>query len=237
MTASADRDARVADLKRIDLMVLVADLDTESALRSLLARHAPLGIRPIRFDVRRHPERDPGCYLRAQDFADVFRAMAGHFLVVFDYHGSGAGDRQPAEIAADVRDRLSRAGWGDRCGAVVIDPELEAWMWPPSANTARILGWEHRGELVAWLQRPDRIAHTAHVVAAGALIWPPERAKPADPKEAYLQALRERRMKPSAWQFDEIGRRTTFRTCQDRAFWDLRELLRRWFPQDVGGAG
>lgn len=43
-----------------DLLVYVADADALAFLRAILQRHQALGIRPITFDIERHPQRDAG---------------------------------------------------------------------------------------------------------------------------------------------------------------------------------
>ena len=49
-------------------------------------------------------------------------------LVMFDRDGSG--DSSPREdIRTSVDAQLSAAGWPDRSKTIVIDPELEVWMW------------------------------------------------------------------------------------------------------------
>ena len=44
-----------------DLIILVADKNMEHTIKGLLARPPALGIRPLSFDIRVHPERDAGC--------------------------------------------------------------------------------------------------------------------------------------------------------------------------------
>ena len=43
-----------------DLVILVADKTMEFTIRGGLERGQALGIRPIAFDVRQHPNRDGG---------------------------------------------------------------------------------------------------------------------------------------------------------------------------------
>jgi hypothetical protein len=44
-------------------------------------------------------------------------------------------------LEASVENRLSANGWGNRAKAVVIDPELESWLWDASCQVNRILDW------------------------------------------------------------------------------------------------
>ena len=55
-----------------DLVALVADSQQEATLRTLLSRrHASLGIRPLTFDIDRHPHKDPGVFDEAPEFRGV----------------------------------------------------------------------------------------------------------------------------------------------------------------------
>ncbi len=51
-----------------DLIVLVADKNIEFTIKGLLSRPPALAIREITSYVVPHPERDPGCLLRAPEF-------------------------------------------------------------------------------------------------------------------------------------------------------------------------
>ena len=57
-----------ADRLRKDLILLVADKNMEASLRGLLSRFQSRRFRQVAFDLYVHPERDPGCLLRAHDF-------------------------------------------------------------------------------------------------------------------------------------------------------------------------
>ncbi len=129
---------------QLDLVVLVADKDIEYAMRGLLNRQKALGIRVVSAEVFAHPEHDPGCYLRSHTF---LRSMVNRYakaMVLFDRHGCGAEGRTRAELEAEVEGRLENSGWQGRCGAVVLDPELEVWVWSDSPHVAEILGWRGR---------------------------------------------------------------------------------------------
>jgi len=72
----------------LDLHVLVADLDQEQAIRALLEhRTASLGMRKCRFEVRKHPQHDSGCFRHAPELLRTVQSQAAHALVVFDREG------------------------------------------------------------------------------------------------------------------------------------------------------
>lgn len=72
-----------------DLAVLVAASNTGAAVRGLLARQESLGIRVVEYELYVHPERDPGCFLKAHDFLRPMHRRCAHALVLFDRYGSG----------------------------------------------------------------------------------------------------------------------------------------------------
>jgi hypothetical protein len=199
-----------------DLLVLTADADTQNGVAALLERHDDLGIRPLRARVLRHPARDPGCRRRSCDFLRPYLRQYERALVVFDRHGCGD-EHARTRIEEDVEALLAANGWDGRSAAVVIDPELEAWVWAESAAVARVLGWEGRGPtLREWLVESSLSASATQ--------------KPSDPKSAMRRALREVRQPLSAGLFAELARVVPFDSCVDPAFGKLRSTLRHWFP-------
>ena len=56
-----------------DLVVLTADIQQEKTIEVLLRNRChSLGIRPISFDIFRHPHRDAGVYFKAADFLALY---------------------------------------------------------------------------------------------------------------------------------------------------------------------
>ena len=199
-----------------DLFVLTADADMQAAMKTLLsARHRALGIRNIAFTVERHTQRDAGCRRRAADRLRGYAHDHAHALVMFDRDGSG--DSSPREdIQTSVDAQLSAAGWPDRSKTIVIDPELEVWIWGSSPHVARLLGWQTNEVLRSWLHQHG--------------LWPEPETKPPDPKAALHRALRIQNRHPNASLFGEVARRVGLGRCQDPAFQELRSTLKEWFP-------
>ncbi|WP_419941196.1 methylation-associated defense system protein MAD4 [Candidatus Palauibacter sp.] len=198
------------------LVALAADRDIEEALAKLFARPEALGVAPFRHEIRRHPRRDPGCRVEAADFLRPFRNRFSHALVVFDRVGcGGVGPRE--DIEASVERELHQSGWEDRGRAVVIDPELEVWVWSDSPAVLSALRWTQGHQaLRSWL--------------AAEQLWNPGAAKPHDPKAAMLRCLRKTRRRRSARIFGEIAAGTSLEGCRDPAFGKIRTVLREWYP-------
>ena len=201
-----------------DLVVLAADKQMESALQGLLPRHRALGIREIRWQTYRHPEKDPGCRTGAHDFLRSFQDDFRHALVLFDYDGCGqTGEQSVGALQTEVEDNLQRSGWDDdRARCVVIDPELEVWVWSDSPEVAHCLKWDDQPQPVQdWLR--------------GRGLWPQDAPKPPDPKHAMETALEAIRQPRSSSMFEALAERVSVRRCQDPSFERFCQILQTWF--------
>ncbi len=202
----------------LDLVVLVADADQRESLRTLLGERAvDLGIRRPTFEILKHPQRDPGCYHGAPALLRIYLRSARHALVILDRDGSGRETQRAADIEQDLEQRLDANGWAGRAAAVVLDPELEAWVWSGAPQLPRVLGWPDQGPVLrAWL---DDSKH-----------WPRAHAKPEHPKETLLHTLRRTRKRHSAALYSGLAASVDFSGCLDSAFVKLMATLQKWFP-------
>ena len=139
---------RTAEQERKDLIVLVADGHQEQTVATLLTRRQPsLGIRQIAIDIdsdiRPHPNRDPGVFHGAGSFLEVLAQQYEHALVLIDAEWSGS-PASAKEIEEKNQGDLNRNGWKGRSAVIVIDPELEIWVWSMSPHVPRLFGtdWE-----------------------------------------------------------------------------------------------
>lgn len=204
-----------------DLVVLAADKDAETALRAVLRRKEALGVREIVADFFVHPERDPGVRTRAGDFLRSFLGSHQYALVVLDREGCGREGLSRQQLENEIETKLEKSGWKGRARAIVIDPELEAWVWADSPHVARALGWPNAGQLRRFLQGEGftRVA-----------------GKPPKPKEAMGAALRQARRPRSSSIYAQIAEKVSLLRCHDPAFRRLRDALGQWFPSaDVPG--
>jgi len=116
-----------------------------------------------------------------------------------------------------VENRLEASGWGERAGAVVLDPELESWIWTTSPHVARVLGWAGReSEMREYL--------------AGKGFFRGDEVKPLRPKEAVEAALYEVRIPKSPALYLDLGKHVSHARCTDAAFLKFKSTLKAWFP-------
>lgn len=198
-----------------DLVLLVPDKNMEASLKSLLSRCAALGAREVTFDPFVHPERDPGCLLKSHQFLRSFTGQYDHALVMLDREGCGQEGSSRVDLEAQVEVQLHESGWEGRAAAVVIDPELEVWVWSDSPHVGPGLGLEKSSK--DWLQDEGFLQ--------------PGQIKPVQPKEAVERALRSARRPRSSAIYLDLARRVSTSRCSDSAFLKLRNTLRVWFPR------
>lgn len=202
-----------------DLVVLTANKNIEFAVRELLAREADLDIAPPAFELFVHPQRDPGCLRESYNFLRLFCRRFRHALVVFDREGCGRDSSDRAALESQVETRLAANGWGNRAAAIVIDPELECWVWVAAGSTQidRVLGWAGSSP---GLREHPRMREFFFA----------DRHKPARPKEAFERALSLVRKQRSSSIYGTLARTMPFDECADPAFQKMRQRFVTWFP-------
>ncbi len=201
-----------------DLIVLSADRKIEYALIGILSRPQAIGIRPISLeDPHTHPEHDPGCFLDGPDFLRFAVHRARYALIVMDYEGSGQEGRKiRTEMEEDLEYRLHCGGWENRAAAIVIEPEVESWVWSDSPHVDAVTGWSARHpSLRKWLLQKGWMQSGE--------------AKPNHPKEALKAALRISGKPDSAALYKKLAERVSIDRCTDLSFLKLKTVLRQWF--------
>lgn len=202
-----------------DLVAYVADKHQEATLRGLLSRRQSLEIRAPTTEIYVSTGHDPDCRRQGPQFLRVFQRQFRFALLMLDHQGSGAESLSALDLEAELQHRLDASGWQDRSTVVVIEPELEAWVWSPSPQVDAVLGWQGRiPSLRQWLSDEGLIGLND--------------PKPRDPKTALHRALRAVEKRPSAAIYQQLAEKVSLRHCQDRAFQKLWQSLQKWFPSD-----
>lgn len=205
-------------LQQRDLVVLVADKQMEFSVRGLLERRRALRIQPISFEIFAHPAKDPGCRRKSHDFLRPFHRQYRFALVMFDREGCGSEGQTREELEAEIEQRLAQSGWENRAASVVLDPELEIWVWSDSPEVDRALDWSGRQpNLRSWLKTEGFVTE--------------EGAKPEQPKEAMQRALKIARRPRSASIYRDLASKISVDRCTDAAFIKFKETLQRWFGE------
>lgn len=195
-----------------DLVALVADNTMRAALENLFQRAPSFGIRPLTSDLYSHPRHDPGVLKESAVFLEPLREQYSNALVMFDREGSGQESKSAEELQDTVQSQLDRVGWADHSGVIVLDPELEIWVWSDSPHVSQILGMPRSDldRLLAQHRSPGNI-------------------KPSRPKELMEKVLRQSHIPRSTSLYADLARVVGIERCTDPAFLQLRSCLTKWF--------
>jgi hypothetical protein len=198
-----------------DLVLLVPDKNTEHTVRGALGRPKALGIRAIDFEVLVEQGRDGGVRRRG---AQVLSAQGHRFsnaLLLLDYEGSGS-NLSAFDLEAQLDSALS-AVWGARAKSIVIDPEVDVWMWGAETHLRSTLDWRFPEGIRQWLT-----SRSFEFNSEG---------KPARPKEALDAAFRRAQIPRSSARYEALAEKLSLVRCSDQAFHRLRLVLRGWFQE------
>jgi hypothetical protein len=203
-----------------DLVILVADKNMQFALKGALSRPIAMGIRPLSYEFRVHPGRDGGVRKTGPEILALERRVFNHALLILDFEGSGTEllAAPPLEHQLDAR---LQGHWQDRARAIVIEPELDIWVWGSDNALEAAIGWSESLHIRGWLQQRGFDFD--------------KNGKPARPKEALEDALRKSRLPRSSAIYEHIANRISLHRCADRAFLRLKNQMVTWFPR-VSGA-
>ena len=202
-----------------DLIVVTADSQMSLTVEALLNhRRQALSIADFTADVVTHPNRDPGCRTDAGRLLNPRRQTHGKAMVLFDFDGCGERHLSPQGLETSLETQFADQGWGpDRVTFVVIEPELEAWLFGASyLQIERAVGWSQDQSI------------RNQLIESGYLT--PGSSKPSDPKAAIESVLYRQKRPRSGRLFADLAQRVSLARCQDRAFQKFRSTLQRWFP-------
>ncbi len=197
-----------------DLIMLVADKNTEFTIHGGLGRPTALSVRPVDYHILVHPERDGGVRRTGVQLLRLQRRQFGHALLLFDYEGSGASvaaDELEAALTAELR-----TTWGDNGRAIVVRPEVDVWMWGADVHLQRVVGWSFADGVRDWL------------VSSGFLF--DHTGKPQRPKEALEAVFRRAQTRRSSACYKTLASMQSLSRCEDASFLKLRAILQLWFP-------
>ena len=215
------------------IIFLVADKNMNEVFKTFLQRdqfHRSLGCGGFEFDEKRdlvrHPRKDPGVYNEAHVFLRPYLATHERAVVVLDAEWDGSPGSQT--IHDDISGRLAAERW-EEFAVIVIDPELENWIWVTQTQPDSSIGvhdlvvssFNYRSDqpLKEFLQERDN--------------WREDIEKPKQPKEAVEKVLRLTNTPRSSALYRKIVCRASVTGCVDPAFQELVAVLRQWFPLEV----
>lgn len=199
-----------------DLIVLCADLQWKVTLQTILNRHQSLGLAAaLDVEVVFVPGKTDGSMrVEGPALLHQFRPRFAHALLVLDWDGCGG-----RGSATDVRKQLDEqisGSWGHAGRALVVDPELEAWIIGGHRHFSVLPGLE-KVRAREWLQTHSQ--------------WQADEVKPERPKEAIETLFHSHRVRRTSASYQKIMERVTLdpERCQCPSYQDFVRILRAWF--------
>lgn len=202
-----------------DLVVLVADKNMQFTIRGALNRPEALSIRAVSFDFRIHPGRDGGVRTSGVSLLSSESRRFHHALLFMDHAGCGDEGKSPIQLEQQL-DHALQETWGTQSKAIVIAPEVDAWIWGNDNVLAEIFHWPtDKPTIREWLGSKGFEFD--------------EHGKPLQPKEA-LNAMRPVHKQPrSSALYENITKRISLDRCTDLAFQRARRQLQSWFSINI----
>jgi hypothetical protein len=190
-----------------DLIVLAAD---KSMKRDL-------GIRPIACDVFPHRNNDPGVFKESHNFLRPQCRRYRYAVTICDRKGCGREILARDQLEKAIEQRLHANGWENRAVAIVIDLELEAWIWGDWNTLATLIRWTGGGaSLKSFLIERQFLRH--------------DQGKPPRPKEALEETLKHVQVRFSSAIHQSMAQQAQFAQCVDPAFLKMLATLQARFP-------
>lgn len=190
-------------------------------VEAILSRPDAIGMGAVdaaQRDVITFDNYDSGVYRNGPEFLRSQVHRYRRAILMCDRHGCGREEQAREILEGSLEERLRQSGW-EQSAAIVIDPELENWIWVDSPHLDEIVGWNGRSpSLREWLQQRGHVR--------------PGSAKPSDPQAALDEALRIVKKPRSSSVFQQAAGRVSLRRCTDPAFLKFSGVLRKWFPAE-----
>lgn len=200
-----------------DLIVMTACSQQLATIRAIIPRFQSLGTRRINAQFCEHNRKDPGCLGGPEEILRSQAKLYARAIVIFDKHGCGHEMEATRELERRCESKLALSGWENRSRAIVIDPELEAWVWSDSPQVDAVLGWSGQiPGLRTWLEDEGLVS--------------PGEIAPSDPKTALERALKQSKKKRTSAIYQQLAKCVSFDRCRDKSFLRLRKTLVKWFP-------
>jgi len=139
-----------------------------------------------------------------------------HVWLVLDFVGCGTDLRTATDLEAQLDARLFQH-WKTAAKSIVIEPELDVWVWGSDNAVERVIEWPTGPHVRQW-SRQKGFTFQAN-------------EKPTLPKEALEAALRVPALPRSSALYQSIAEKISLRHCHDLAFIRLRKQLSEWFSK------
>jgi hypothetical protein len=208
------------------LAILVPDGAYPQVLGAFLETRRPsLGIGPVDYEFIPDVLRDSSA--NAIELLRPFLRSCTHALVIRDLHGSGWEDRGLEALERMLVAGLLDSGWAEgRAAAIVVEPEIEAWLRFDSTHLRELIrerARRNRDSTALFFQTEINAA----IDQNGGLN---PLGKPANPKEVFEHLLETFGVQRSNAIYGKLAGSESLRGCVVPSFNRLLHLLQGWFP-------
>lgn len=209
------------------LVVLVPDKAYPPVLSTFLdLRRASLGLRKVNYKIVTDMFRDSS--RQAIELLRPFKRLCSHALIIRDLHGSGWEDKGAAALEDTIKQEMVVTGWSTgRCEAIVVEPEIEAWLRFDSTHLHQLIRDRARRK-IEWdelLLQPlidEVIEKRGGKNSLG---------KPKQPKEAFEEILRAFGIQRSNALYGHLASVESLKGCSVPSFNRLNQTLWSWFSE------
>ena len=209
------------------LVVLVPDGAYPLVLSAFLDQRRPsIGIRKVSYKIVKDMFRDSS--REAIELLRPYQRLYSHALVIRDLDGSGWETKGSVELEASLKEQMLASGWGfGNCEAVVVDPEVEAWLRFDSPHLHRLIRERVRRK-IEWEDLLLQPLIDECITNEGGMN---EYGKPLKPKETFEEVLRHFGIQRSNALYGNLAAKESLKGCSIPSFNRLIEILREWFPE------
>ena len=199
-----------------DVIFLVADNNIKYLMEALLKRIPQIErINNFTYDVVVDTNRDPGVYNNSSKILRLYLNLYKYAITICDYEGCGVEcDLRRIDIEQKIEADLDRNGWTDRCASIVVDPEIENWIWVHYSHMQHAINWNRPETIHQWASNNGWLKNNNN--------------KPSRPKEAFEAALKLVRTPRSSALYKQIASSASYKKCTDPAFNKLLLTLKQW---------
>lgn len=184
-----------------DLLVLTADKNALFLIESFLERINSGNV--FTYKVISHPGHDCGVIKKAAEFVRPFINEYNYLITIFDYEGCGD-NATIMNIENKVITLLSQNGWQDKNDCLVIDPEIDLWVWVNECYLRKISNWTSSQSIYDFLKQNGFSFNSQN--------------KPDRPKEAFEFLLRKQQIPRSSSLYKSLAKIANYKKCTEKSF-------------------
>lgn len=209
------------------LVVLVPDGAYPLVLSAIIDQRRPsLKIRKVSYKIVKDMFRDSS--REAVELLRPFQRQCSYALVIRDLHGSGWEAKGAAELESSLKEEMLASGWeSGKCEAVVVDPEIEAWLRFDSPHLHRLIR-ERARRRIEWDDLLIQPLIDDFISKQGGKN---EHGKSLNPKETFEEVLRYFGISRSNALYGHLAALESLKGCSVPSFNRVVGILRGWFPE------